>query len=122
MGTDTDAFRADICAAVNDFATKDIQKVLADLPQISAAVSKCPADAQADFAVIANWYKFWRGQGEMKVYQTAYKNIVGNMSTLKADADKISNEYTSGDFYAPADTAAEIAKLALPVQAAELLQ
>jgi hypothetical protein len=85
-------------------------------------MANCSTETKADFDVVANWFKFWKSQGEMKVYQTAYKNIVGNMSTLKADADKISNEYTSGDFYATADTAAEIAKLALPVQAAELLQ
>jgi len=125
---DTPQFETDICNAVNDFSTKDNQKViegvqtiLKDLPQLKGFMDACP-NAAGDWAAISNWFKFWKGQGEMKVYSTAYKNLVANMGTVKEEASKISADYTSGDFYGAANEAATIAKLALPVQAAEFLQ
>jgi len=79
----------------------------------------CP-DAAADFEVVANWFKYWKGQGEMKVYSTAYKNIVGNMPHIKDDASKISADFSSGNFYQAAWDSADIARTALPTPALRL--
>merc|ERR1712151_1315133 len=120
--TDTDQFRTDICNAVADFATKDnqkvlegIQKIMTDLPQLNASMSKCPADVQTDWAVVANWWKYWKGQGEMKVYSTAYKNLVGNMAEVKADAQKINDDFYTSNYQSAAYDAGTLAKLALPM-------
>ena len=71
---DTPALEADVCTAVQDFYTKDNQKVLQgvqlllkDLPEVGTMLAACP-DAQADIATTEGWFKFWRSQGEMKVY------------------------------------------------------
>ena len=85
---DSDAFKADICTAVNAFATKDgqqvlvgVQTILKDMPELGGYLAACP-DAAADITVVANWMKYWKNAGEMAVYQTAYKNVVPNMKTI----------------------------------------
>ena len=124
--TDTAAFRDDICTASAAFATKDnqqvlsaIQTILGDLPQLKANTASCPADVQTDINVVGNWYKFWKGQGEMKVYQTAYHNLVTNMSTVTTDANQISADVSAGNYEGAAFDAASLAKLALPLPGAE---
>jgi len=52
----------------------------------------CP-NAKADIDTLDNWFKYWKAQGEMKVYSTAYKNVVGNMSTIKDDSSKLETAY-----------------------------
>jgi len=81
-------------------------------------MAACP-DAQADFAVVGNWFKYWKSQGEMKIYQSAYKNILGNMATLKADAGKIDDDWHANDFVGVGEDAGAIAKIALPVPTAQ---
>jgi hypothetical protein len=95
----------DICSAANDFATKDnqkvlagIQKVLGDLPTINASIAACP-DAAADWALVANWFKYWKGQGEMRVYQTAYKNFSQNYQEIANDASKVSDDFSRSNYW-----------------------
>ena len=121
---DNDSFESDVCEFVADFRTKDnrkvmegIQKVLGDLPEIASFMSTCPADVQADKDVLKGWYQYWRGQGEMKVYQTAYKNVVGNFDQIKTISKDISTKYNAKDYYGVAVDASTIAKIALPVEA-----
>merc|ERR1719464_904062 len=54
----------------------------------------CP-DAAADWGLVANWFKYWKGQGEMKVYQEAYKNFSQNYQTIANDANKVSGDFSS---------------------------
>jgi len=126
---DTDAFEADICTFVADFRTKDNQKVLegvhlllgTDLPQLNGFISKCPAAVTSDWAIVGNWFKYWKAQGEMKVYSTAYKNIVGNMAEIKTDVKTLEGFFDKKDWFDSAVEASTIAKLALPLPAAENL-
>jgi len=118
---DTPQFEKDMCDAANAFATKDnqqvlagLQKVMADLPQFNTYMAACP-EAQADFAVVANWWKYWKGQGELKVYQEAYKNLMTSMPTIKSDAATLSADWGAGDFIGAGFEAGEIAKTALPL-------
>ena len=124
---DNDAFETDVCEFVADFRTKDnrkvmegIQKVLGDLPEIASFMSSCPADVQADKDVLKAWYQYWRGQGELKVYQTAYKNVIGNFAQIKTISKEMETKYNAKDYYGVAVDAATIAKMALPVQSGEL--
>merc|ERR1719266_1424728 len=120
--TDNDAFENDVCTMVNDFRTKDnqkviegVKKVLADMPEIKGFLDGCP-NAAADVKVVGDWFTYWKNAGEMKVYSTAYKNVVGNMDTIKKDADVMEDDYDAQDYYGTADMAASVAKIALPVQ------
>ena len=59
----------------------------------------------------------------MKVYSTAYKNVIGNMDSIKTDIDGLSADYDAKDYFGTADMAASIAEIALPVPASlEFLQ
>jgi len=125
---DTDAFEQDMCDVADAFATKDNQKILAgiqtilgDLSTINTMLAGCPAD-QADFQPAENWFKFWKGQGEMKVYQTAYKNVANNFAEISTQASALSDAYTSGDNFSVGKNASIIALEVLPQQAAEFLQ
>jgi len=125
---DTDAFEQDMCDVADAFATKDNQRILAgiqtilgDLSTINTMLAGCPND-QADFQPAENWFKFWKGQGEMKVYQTAYKNVANNFAEISTQASALSDAYTSGDFFSVGKDAATIAVEVLPQQAAEFLQ
>ena len=118
----TTSFESDVCEFVADFRTKDnrkvmegIQKVLGDLPELNSYMDSCPAEVKADKDVVSNWFKYWKGQGEMKVYQTAYKNVVGNFDEIKTTANALAKKYDAKDYYGAADMAATIAKIALPV-------
>merc|ERR1712151_46899 len=118
-------FTADMCTAANAFATKDNQQVLAgikmvraDLSEFSTSLAGCP-DMWADFQVVKNWYYYWEQQGEMKVYQSAYTNVLHNMPAIKASASKIDDDWHANNFVAVGEDAGTIAKLALPVAAAE---
>lgn len=51
----------------------------------------------------------------MKVYSTAYKNVVSNMATIKADVKLLENDYDSNDYFGTAVEASTIAKIALPM-------
>ena len=119
---DSPEFEADVCEFVADFRTKDnrkvlegLQKVLADLPEINSFMDTCPASVKADEDVVKGWFNYWKGQGEMKVYQTAYKNVVGNFEQIKTIANGIADKYDAGDYYGVAIDASTIAKIALPV-------
>jgi len=125
---DTDAFEQDMCDVAEAFATKDNQRILAgiqtimgDLSTINTMLAGCPND-QADFQPAENWFKFWKGQGEMKVYQEAYKNVANNFAQISSQASELSDAYTSGDFFSVGKDAATIAVEVLPQQAAEFLQ
>merc|ERR1712241_810685 len=114
-----------MCTAANAFATKDNQQVLAgikmvraDLSEFSTSLAGCP-DMWADFQVVKNWYYYWEQQGEMKVYQSAYQNVIHNMPAIKASASKIDDDRHANNFVAVGEDAGTIAKLALPVAAAE---
>jgi len=63
------------------------------LPELNSYLSTCPADVKTDWAQVGTWFKYWKAQGEMKVYGTAYKNVVGNMSTIKADAKVLEGDF-----------------------------
>ena len=78
-------------------------------------MDSCPAEVKADKDVVSNWFKYWKEQGEMKVYQTAYKNIVGNFDDIKETANELAKKYDDKDYFGAADMAATIAKIALPV-------
>ena len=97
-----------------------VQKVLADLPELKSFTAACP-DAEADFDKTAAWFKYWKAQGEMKVYSTAYKNVIAHMDEIKVDAGHISDDYYAHDYYKAAADVSSICKVALPV-AAEILQ
>ena len=119
---DNSGFEADICEVAYDFSTKDnqmvlqgVQKVLADMPELKTFTEGCP-DAKADFDTTAAWFKYWKAQGEMKVYSTAYKNVVAHMTEIKADASKISDDYNANDYFKAAADVSSICKIALPVQ------
>ena len=110
----------DICSAANDFATKDnqkvlagIQKILGDLPTINTSIAACP-DAAADWALVGNWFKYWKGQGEMKVYQTAYKNFSQNYQTIANDANKVSADFSSQSYWQAGFDANVLALTVLP--------
>jgi len=55
----------------------------------------------------------------MKVYQSAYQNVLHNMAAIKTSASKIDDDWHANDFVAVGEDAGTIAKLALPVAAAE---
>ena len=78
-------------------------------------MSTCSAQVQSDRQVLGDWFHYWKGQGEMKVYQTAYKNIIGNFDEIKKIANGIADLYDNHDYFGAADSAATIAKIALPV-------
>ena len=118
---DDDSFEQDVCDAVADFRTKDnqkvlegVQKILSDLPKLNSYMAGCP-NATADFAVVQNWFKYYKAQGEMKVYSTLYRNVVANMSTVTADAKQLESYFDKKDWYDAAVMASTIAKIALPV-------
>merc|ERR1711953_338497 len=109
-----------MCSAANSFATKDnqqvlagIQKVLGDLPELKTIMSACP-EAASDWALVSNWFKYWKGQGEMKVYQEAYKNFSGNYPTISNDANTLSADFSAGDFFGAGRAANWTALLVLP--------
>ena len=91
------------------------------MPDLKGFLDGC-SDAKDDIEVTENWFKYWKGQGEMKVYSTIYKNVVANMPTIKKDADTMEDDFDKKDFYGTADMAASVAKIALPVQSMEFLQ
>ena len=119
---DSPQFETDVCEFVADFRTKEnqkvlegIQKLLGDLPLINSFMSTCPANVKADHDVVANWFKYWKSQGEMKVYSTAYRNVVSNMSDIKTISKDIETKYDAQDYYNTAVDVSSIAKIALPV-------
>ena len=125
---DNDSFESDVCEFVADFRTKEnqkvlegLQKVLGDLPELDSFMNSCPASVQADKAVVSDWFKYWKQQGSLKVYQTLYKNIVGNMPTIKQYANDIKTKYDAKDYYGVAVDASSIAKIGLPINGAENL-
>merc|ERR1712156_438168 len=120
---DTDAFEMDVCSIVKAIMTKDndqimqaIHTVLQDLPEMKTFDAGCSDAVRADMKVVGDWEKYWKGQGTMKAYQTAYGNIIHNMPTIKSDASIMEADYNKKDYYGTADMAASVAKIALPVQ------
>ena len=62
---DTPAFEADVCTAVNDFATKENQKIIQglaiiknDFSELNQFLAACP-NAAADIATTENWATYW---------------------------------------------------------------
>jgi len=79
----------------NQKVLEGVKKILSDLPELNGwMLTGCP-NAKADIDAMDNWFKYWKAQGEMKVYSTAYKNVVGNMSTIKDDSSKLETAYDS---------------------------
>jgi hypothetical protein len=87
---------------------------------MTTAMQACP-DALADYQAVGGWYKYWKAQGTLKVYQSAYTNALHNMAAIKADYQQLSSDYDSGDWFGTATQASTIAKIALPMPAAEEL-
>ena len=74
---DTPQFQADMCDIYSNIITKDnqkvltaIQKFLSDLPEIKQFMEPCKSlgTINADWEVVATWFKYWKAQGMMKVY------------------------------------------------------
>jgi hypothetical protein len=84
------------------------------MPTINGFLAGCP-NASADIATTESWMKYWKAQGTMKLYSTAYKNLVSNMATVKADANDLETAYDAGDYYTTAADASKLAVLALPL-------
>lgn len=57
---------------------------MSDLPEFNGFMAGCP-NAASDWAVVQNWFKYWKAQGEMHVYSIAYRNLMKNAPTLKSD-------------------------------------
>jgi hypothetical protein len=121
---DTDAFEVDVCNVVKGIASKDNQQIIeslgafmGDMPELGTFLAACP-DASADIATTSNWFKYWKSQGTMKVYSTAYKNVINNMPTIKTDANTMETDFDAQDYYGTADMASTVAKIALPVPSA----
>jgi hypothetical protein len=53
----------------------------------------------------------------MKVYGTAYKNVVANMPKIKEDASKLEVDYDAANYYNVGADVSGIAVIALPVPA-----
>ena len=85
------------------------------MPELNSYMDGCSSSVKSDWGVVGDWFKYWKGQGEMKVYSTAYRNVIGNMPTIKKDADVMETDFDSGDFFGTADMASSVAKIALPV-------
>jgi len=92
---------------------------MADMPELGTYLQGCP-DAAADIATTAGWFNYWKSAGTMKVYSTAYKNLIGNMPTVKADVATLEDDFDAKDYYGVADIASTLAKIALPVPAASV--
>ena len=58
----------------NQQVAEGITKMLTDLPELKTFINGCP-DVSTDWAVVANWFKFWKDQGMMKVYGQAFRNF-----------------------------------------------
>jgi len=58
----------------------------------------CP-DAASDWTLVTNWGKYWKGQGEMKVYQEAYKNFSGNYQAISDNAGKLTHAFDAKDYF-----------------------
>ena len=85
---DTQAFEADICTIVADFASKDNRRMVeglgllkSDFAELNTYLAGCP-NAAADIATTESWAKYWGNASTMKLYSTAYKNLRNNMSKL----------------------------------------
>ena len=105
---DTQEFESSICTAVNDFMTKDNQKmvqgvqlILQQMPEISIMLGNCP-QANADISTVESWGSYWLNQGTLKVYSTAYKNLVSNISTVTADVKILEADYDAKNYYGTA--------------------
>ena len=94
---------------------------MTDMPELNTYLAGCP-NAAADVATVENWAKYWMDQPTKKLYLTGYRNVMANISTIKADIDIMVEDYDGKDFFGAADEAAKIAELALPVETEELLQ
>jgi len=118
----------DFCTIANAAATKDNQQLITalhlitstDIPEMTTAMQACP-DALADYQAVGGWYKYWKGQGTLRVYQSAYTNVLHNMAAIKADVGIIETDYNANDLYGVGAEASTIAKIALPMPAAEEL-
>jgi hypothetical protein len=61
-------------------------------------MAACP-DAAHDWGLVSNWFKYWKGQGEMKVYQEAYKNFSSNYQTIADDAGHVSDDFKRSNYW-----------------------
>ena len=129
---DTPEFRADMCDVYANIITKDNQKVLAaiqkfvgDLPETHDFMASCLGQGtfDADYDVLTTWYKYWHEQGMMRVYSSAYRNIVPLMKSgeLKTHMDAMKASFSSGDYYGAADGFGTVLLIALPMPPSEQL-
>jgi len=94
-----------MCDIYANIITKDNQKVLAavqkflgDIPEFHTwMVEGCSnvGTVDADWAVVAEWFKFWKDQGMMKVYSTMYHNLVPHMADVKTHMSYLKDHWNA---------------------------
>ena len=73
-----------------------------------------------DWAVVANWFKYWKAQGMMKVYAQAYHNLVPHGKEVKADVAQLVEDWDDQKFFITGQDFARIMQLALPLPSEEV--
>jgi len=59
---------------------------------LNTFLAQCPNAAQPISETEA-WVNYWDSQGTMKVYSTAYKNLVANVPTVQSDVRTLEDYY-----------------------------
>ena len=104
----------------NQQMVEGVHLILSQMPEISIMLGACP-NAAADISTVEYWGSYWLNQGTLKVYSTAYRNLVANISTVTTDVSLLTDDYDAKNYYGTALEAAALAKLALPVPTYEKL-
>ena len=85
----------------NQKMVQGVQLILQQMPEISIMLGNCP-QANADISTVESWGAYWMNQGSLKVYSTAYKNLVANISTVMADVKILEADYDAKNYYGTA--------------------
>merc|ERR1712087_771169 len=75
-----------------------LHKLLADLPQMHNAMAACP-EAANEWAPVKTWFEYWKQQGMMKVYQTAFKNFQTNYKAVAGAAGIMVRDFQGKDYF-----------------------
>ena len=60
------------------------------------------SQAFGDISTVEGWGAYYMMQGSLKVYSTAYKNLVANISTVTADIKILEADYNAKNYYGTA--------------------